>query len=267
MSSAFGGLQSLQAQFFKHHYAPHSHPFYAIGVIEYGVQQFRYRGARLETPQGAFFVVHPDESHTGESAQPSEFKYRVFYPTPELMRLASDETAWKNTDLPFIQNAVIHDTKLSASLVELLEDLSTPLVNLELETKVLNWLTQLIQTHGGAVKLALAGQEPRAVREAREFLDAHFAENISLLELSTLVGLSPHHFARVFQRTTGFAPHAYLENQRIARAKQLLGTNMPIHEVGFLVGFAHQSHFTNRFRLHVGVPPGQFHLAARSRKT
>jgi AraC-like DNA-binding protein len=256
-SGAFGGLESLQARFLKHSYAPHSHPFYAIGVIERGVQQFHYRGARLETPQGSFFVVHPDEAHTGEAAQESGFTYRVFYPSLDVMRLACQSVGWSDVSLPFIREAVLNDPFLSKQLSALVKDLAQPITNLEAETRTLAWLTQLI-AHAGDARTMPFGRESRAVRMAREYLDAHVQANTSLLELAALVDLSPYHFARVFRQTTGFAPHAYLENQRIKRAKHLLRAGVSIAEVGFLVGFAHQSHFTNRFRLHVGVPPGQF---------
>jgi AraC-like DNA-binding protein len=262
-SSAFGGLESLQARFLKHSYAPHSHPFYAIGVIEDGVQQFRYRGARLETPQGSFFVVHPDEAHTGGAAQQSGFTYRVFYPGLDVMRLACQAVGWSDGGLPFIRDAVLNDPTLSERLSHLLKDLAQSIPNLEAETRTLSWLTQLI-AHAGNIQTSPLGRETRAVRLAREYLDAHVQANTSLLELAALVDLSPYHFARVFRRTTGFAPHAYLENQRIKRAKHLLRAGVSIAEVGFLVGFAHQSHFTNRFRLHVGVPPGRFLIPASS---
>jgi AraC-like DNA-binding protein len=266
VSGAFGGLESLRARFLKHSYAPHSHPFYAIGVIECGVQQFRYRGARLETPQGSFFVVHPDEAHTGEAAQQSGFTYRVFYPSVDVMRLACQAVGWHEDSLPFIRDAVLNDPGLSKQLSDLLEDLAQPITNLEAETRTLACLTRLV-VHAGDTQSVALGREPRAVQMAREYLDAHLQANTSLLELAALVDLSPYHFARVFRQATGFAPHAYLENQRIKRAKHLLRAGMSIAEVGFLVGFAHQSHFTNRFRLHVGVPPGQFVNTARSRKT
>lgn len=41
---------------------------------------------------------------------------------------------------------------------------------------------------------------PRWLRQAREFLHAHFAEEISLAETAAAVGIHPSHLARVFRR-------------------------------------------------------------------
>jgi AraC-like DNA-binding protein len=100
------------------------------------------------------------------------------------------------------------------------------------------------------------GREPRAVQVAREYLEAHFAQNISLALLAQVTGLSPFHFVRTFRQVMGLPPHAYLNQIRLEHAKQLLLAGSPIATVAYETGFADQSHLTKRFKRVYGVTPG-----------
>ncbi|MBE9166987.1 helix-turn-helix transcriptional regulator [Pleurocapsales cyanobacterium LEGE 06147] len=83
--------------------------------------------------------------------------------------------------------------------------------------------------------------------------------NFGLSDLAAIAQISPNYFAIQFKRATGMAPHQYLIRQRIERSKELLvRENLPIAEVAYQVGFAHQSHFTRHFKRLVGVTPKQF---------
>jgi AraC-like DNA-binding protein len=100
--------------------------------------------------------------------------------------------------------------------------------------------------------------ELQAVRRAREYLEAHFLENVSLLGLGELVSLSPWYFARTFERAVGLPPHAYLEGVRVRRARELLDRGASLVEVALSVGYPDQPHFTRRFKRLVGITPGQY---------
>jgi AraC family transcriptional regulator len=82
---------------------------------------------------------------------------------------------------------------------------------------------------------------------------------VSLAELAAEAGVSPFHFAREFKRATGLAPHQYLIEVRIERAKSLLaGNEMPLAQVSLSAGFSSQSHFTRLFRRHTGTTPKSY---------
>jgi AraC family transcriptional regulator len=92
-----------------------------------------------------------------------------------------------------------------------------------------------------------------------EFVDAHLDKSISLSALAHESGTSPFHFARLFKRRTGLAPHQFIIRKRIERARTLLSdADLSIAEVAFRCGFSHQSHFTVTFRRTVGVSPSAY---------
>jgi len=98
----------------------------------------------------------------------------------------------------------------------------------------------------------------RAMSLVRDCLAADLTRPPALRELSELVGLSPYQLVRVFRSVTGFPPHAWLVQQRIRQARQLLDDGATLAAVTAAVGFADQAHLTRWFRRVVGVTPGAY---------
>lgn len=104
-------------------------------------------------------------------------------------------------------------------------------------------------------------------RRAKEFIEGHLAENLSLADLARECALSVAQFARSFKRSTGKAPYQFLTERRIERARDLLlHTELPLADVAVCCGFADQSHFTKKFRRVVGMSPGSFRATFARRR-
>ena len=259
-----GGLAFIHAAFVTHAFPWHAHDHYAIGVIETGRQTFSCRGGKHATPPGGIFVVHPDEAHTGEPATAGGFTYRTFYPTAELMDAAAAELVGRRASTPFFPAPTIVDPDLSRQFVALQQALIGPAGILAGETRLLGALTTRIARHAAPQGIVRPpGRERAAIREARAYIAAHYAEELSLRDLARLGGLSPFYFARVFRAEVGLPPHAYLESVRIGAAQRLLARGVPPIAVAQATGFADQSHFTRRFRRIIGVPPGRYARAGQ----
>ncbi|WP_226797695.1 helix-turn-helix transcriptional regulator [Cupriavidus necator] len=71
--------------------------------------------------------------------------------------------------------------------------------------------------------------------------------------------VSRFHFARMFKRSIGETPMAYVERVRLLRAREMIRSgDYPLALVATLVGFADQSHFGRGFKRHFGCAPGEF---------
>jgi AraC family transcriptional regulator len=96
------------------------------------------------------------------------------------------------------------------------------------------------------------------VKRLIDYIAEHLANDLSLNELADLVQMSPRQFFRFFSSTFGSTPHQYLLKERVRRAKELLsGGSLPV-DIAYILGFSHQSHFTQVFRKMTGVSPGRF---------
>ncbi|WP_341526844.1 AraC family transcriptional regulator [Nostoc sp. UHCC 0302] len=94
------------------------------------------------------------------------------------------------------------------------------------------------------------------LRQAISYIHENLEKELSLVEIADVVGMSMYHFSRLFKQSIGFAPHQYVLNCRIEKAKKLLSrTEITIEQICQQVGFHNQSHFTNVFRKLIGITP------------
>jgi AraC-like DNA-binding protein len=258
-------LDVFQANFKTYAFARHWHDYYVIGLVEAGAQSFWCRNATYTTPPGGLIVLNPGDPHTGQAAVASGFAYRALYPTLNHMARAMAEFG-KPAQLPRFPSLRIDDPALAKAVRGLQIAIGGAHSAIERESRWLSLLTTLIQRYGTErLSLPAVGGEPRAVAGARAYMEAHYAERVTLAMLAAEVGLSPFHLVRVFQRAAGMPPHVYLESVRIRHAQRLLAAGRPLADVAYATGFSSQSHFTSRFRQSIGVTPGAFRALRYSR--
>jgi AraC family transcriptional regulator len=105
------------------------------------------------------------------------------------------------------------------------------------------------------------------LKRVLDHIGDNLARELSLTQLAAVAGMSPHYFAELFKRSTGYAPHRYILLHRIERAKQdLRNAGRSIIEVGLDVGFQNPTHFARMFHKFVGTSPSRFQSEIKSRK-
>ena len=253
------GLQLLRASFRTRTFPRHSHEGYGVGVIEQGALGFYYRGENVVAPAGRINTVNPDEVHTGQAAAEGGWTYRMFYFSADLLQQMGEEVFGRPVSLPFFTAGVIEDPDLAGLIRQAHSQLSDPrTARLEKETLWLTMVSRLIVRHTyDPPTLGRAGREEASIRRVIDFLDAHFAQDLSVGALAAVACLSPYHFIRVFARQTGLTPHAWLMQLRARKAKALLDQGLPIADVAAQTGFSDQSHLTKTFKRILGYTPGQ----------
>jgi AraC-like DNA-binding protein len=263
--SACGSLEALHARFITHRYAKHAHDHLVVGLIDSGAQAYWYRGARHVTPQGRVFLVNPGEPHTGESATPGGYVYRTLnLPEAFLMQVASEFGA---SGVPRLKGAVLEDQQLVSVLSRVHRCLMNHGSKSEIETLTIAAVSHLLEHHSDtSATITPMGSERRAVRRAREYLEAHFSDDVSLSVLATVVDLSPFYLARSFDREIGMPPHNYLEGVRLRKAREYLDQGFKLAETAVAVGYSDQSHFTRRFKRFLGITPGQYRRESKIRQ-
>jgi PAS domain S-box-containing protein len=86
-----------------------------------------------------------------------------------------------------------------------------------------------------------------------------YAQPLSTDFLAAKMCLSVSQFNRLFRKKFHTTPRAYLTNVRMNAACHLLVTSeLAISEIALQTGFYDQSHFTNQFVRHRGLPPSQY---------
>jgi AraC family transcriptional regulator len=110
------------------------------------------------------------------------------------------------------------------------------------------------------------GLGPTRLWQALAMIETRFSEPLAVEDIAKEVKLSPFHFARMFRRSTGDSPHAYITRRRIDQAKVFLATtDEPIGKIARLVGYRTQAHFTHVFHDVEGMTPRQFRLTRQGK--
>ncbi|HWP52379.1 MAG TPA: response regulator [Clostridia bacterium] len=102
-------------------------------------------------------------------------------------------------------------------------------------------------------------ESTRPIRVAKQYIQQHYNEPISLEDVCAATGFSVSYFSTLFKKETGEGFVKYLAKIRIEKAKALLqDTNLPIAEVCGRVGYNDLKHFTGIFKKVTSLNPGQY---------
>jgi AraC family transcriptional regulator len=97
------------------------------------------------------------------------------------------------------------------------------------------------------------------LRQLREWMAEHTAEEFSLERLAAQAGLSRFHFERLFKAAVGVSPSRYHIDLRMNEARRLLReTKMSVVDVALEVGYTNPSHFAQLFRREIGLSPSDY---------
>lgn len=97
------------------------------------------------------------------------------------------------------------------------------------------------------------------VKEALNYIEQNFQNDISIEGIAAFCGLNRTYFGRIFKDTIGKSPQEFLMNYRMVKAAELLKlTELSIGDVGNAVGYPNQLHFSRAFKSVYGVSPREW---------
>lgn len=98
------------------------------------------------------------------------------------------------------------------------------------------------------------------------WLNQHFNKDFQLIDLARKFDMSTRNFDRRFKAATGRTPLYYLQEIRIANARDLLkNSNLSILEVAQRVGYQDSAHFSALFKNFTRMTPSAFRKSVRSK--
>lgn len=172
------------------------------------------------------------------------------------LRLDSGVGAWLHRLVRYVADEVDRDATPFAS----------PIVGARLADTILYGLLQG-HPHNHSARLASArSAEPRYVREAAEYLEAHAADPVRMADLARVTRVSVRALQLGFQKHRGCSPMDFLKERRLhlARKKLLDWTEPTVTQIALDCGFAHIGRFSAQYRARFGESPSE--TRARSRR-
>ncbi|MTI38062.1 helix-turn-helix domain-containing protein [Fulvivirga lutimaris] len=96
----------------------------------------------------------------------------------------------------------------------------------------------------------------RRVLYAKDFIDAHYSENLTLKEIARVAMLSENHLLRNFNRIFLISPFQYITRLKVNAAKQqITETDQSISDIAMGLGYSSLGNFSNYFKSIVGQSP------------
>ncbi|HEX4682916.1 MAG TPA: AraC family transcriptional regulator [Gemmatimonadaceae bacterium] len=262
---SFGTLDMMRFERYDHAFPRHAHEEFTVGVFETGNGSIGYRRTKWRAFDGSVLAVPPDEVHAAEPLPASGWTYRAFYPSVPMVAAALGDDRMRAP--PHFAQPIYDDPVLARRLLDIhvrLEGRQDRHESLADETRLLASIRSLVACHASHPPAQPpARSNTRAVRAAREYLRAHFSEDLKLATLAQACDTSPFHLVRSFTNVVGMPPHAYLTQIRANRARDRLVRGETPAAVAAACGFCDQSHLTRIFRRIFGVTPGDYVVALR----
>lgn len=256
---ARSGTEAVRAQFHAHAYDPHFHDQVLIGVTEQGVQQFRCRREIHRSTPGRMIFMEPGETHDGEAYAADGFTYAMLYFDPAWLQRSASLYAGRQTGETVFHfpRTLDDDAALAQAVRRARRQISAPDNRMACDAALDHVVALLAQRFAGA-PADKPDRAPRVAKLAREAMDAGFDDDLGLEELALAAGTDRFRLTRAFSAAYGLAPHAYLVQRRLNRARLLLSRGETPAAVAAATGFADQSHMGRWFRRAFGITPAAY---------
>ena len=119
----------------------------------------------------------------------------------------------------------------------------------ESAVKLLAIFAQHLAMVSNQVIIQQENAESPVITRAKEYINEHQSEKLSLGQVAKAVNMSAFYFCKMFKKVTGVNFTDYLSRVRIEKAKNLLlNPNLRVSEIAFEVGFQSLTHFNRVFK-------------------
>ena len=258
--SGLPGIELFEARLVHHRFNKHFHEAYTIGLNEAGQGCCQHRGRHRIHYPGSFNLINPGDIHTGQVASAEGWALRNLYVSLPLIEQTLTQLDWPRRGIPYFkEEMVVWEPSLRPIFYQLFHALSDATSQLTQQSLLLELLSRLFIAHAEwCVDLKPLKPESKSVARVRDYLEAHYAENVSIQDLTKLVNLSPYYLIRCFRQQVGCPPHQYQRHWQILQVKRALQTSKPLPAIAIEHGFYDQSHLNRVFKKTFGVTPGQY---------
>jgi len=250
----------------------HIHP----GCIEIvlclkGILAFEAGSERYDFLPGSVFVSTERQPHALSDNPKGLTTYSLLFRVPRanepVLGLTLRESQWLARSLGHLPRRRFCDANEIKGhfdrLFAVYDSSAEPIAKrLELKATVLGLLMSVIKSAHASDRAI----PPRIAAIVRRIVE-HPENDYRMDALALESGLAPVSFSTAFKQSTGLPPHAFLLNERIRRACQLLTeTDRPIQVISDTLRFSSPQHFTATFRDTIGMTPTCFRMHHHSLK-
>ncbi|MGO4496322.1 AraC family transcriptional regulator [Paenibacillus sp. 2RAB27] len=236
---------------------PRHFTYYSLHIILSGELHLSFRGDKVVLKRGDLFCMHPDETYEYEinpSGTELQMAWIAFHGPLAAAQLQLTQLSAVH---PYIHNGVTRELiAILDTIRELIaQQLDQPLL---LAGRLMEFLHLLVVT-SSSNDSSSSHSLPTWLERGKSYMDVHFAEGITVEQVSDWLGISRSHFSKAFSKHMNTNPSNYLQRLRMREARrQLLESTYSITEIALSLGYGDLFAFTRAFTLFYGTAPKHY---------
>lgn len=104
----------------------------------------------------------------------------------------------------------------------------------------------------------MKAERPELLDKVTRYIEAHYAERITVSDLSRKFYVSDSTISHLFKQKMGVSIYHYVTQRRLISAKIMITDGIPLEQVALRVGFSDYSTFYRAFKQEFGISPRQY---------
>jgi len=237
-------------------------------VIE-GVKQYSYNNLDIEVSKNQYLILNNNSKITTKAQRGTKglsfflsqklvneiYSYHFSHKScPDFLEVTQKKS---NNEVGFLLDKIAHlyennpitfKQQVDNLFIRISEEIVQEQINIDSNFKTLKIVKH--KTKKELFKLVVV---------AKEYLNDHISDNISLDIISRDIGISKYYLHRLFKEINGKTLLEHLTTIRIEKAiNRLQYSKDSIFEIAMACGFDNSSYFSNIFKKHTGFSPSQF---------
>ncbi len=257
-------LPFLEARFVlnsSNHYDKHFHDTFSIGCIEDGNVSFLCQNKTYDIKQNTLVVINPNVVHACNPVENEARTYHMVYLDTQWCKGLQEIIFGKLDRFIEIPSISLEDKELCDKFIKLNYILlDQEVFYLEKEELLQEFLIVLFTKYSKLKPVNYKEKDKGTdiVKKAQEYIKENLNTNLTVKQISGYLGISEFYLIKLFKQTTHITPHAFLLNQKIILAKELLTKDADISQIAYQLGFSDQSHLNKIFKKLVGTTPNSY---------
>lgn len=246
---------------------PHAHENFQICYITKGTCLHHIQDQAIRIVKGDMFAIPPFLPHRLEPCSGKQVELIQIDFMPMLVEPESGELV--QMFFPKIPISLESQLVIERLIEHMkLEHTSrNPGYQMLIKADLLRLLVTLFREHSASEPDA-RDQNRRLMHETMRYIEAHYAEPLSLEEMASRAAMSPAYFSYMFKIMKGQNFIPFVNRLRIAKAAQLLRhSQLSVTEICYSTGFRNASHFNRMFKKSAGVTPTEYRSGEAATET
>ena len=250
-------------------YPIHWHEFYEFEYILSGKGTMVLNGIMYTLGKGDMYLLSPSDFHSVIFDREDPYTVINLKFSEELLR----DELWRyftfsNSDLLISDEGAVQSV-IKNQLLVLLDEYQFPGSSSELildsaVTQILIFYFLKLEALNWNVSKDASLTSVAMLQKSILYMQHHFREPLSLVEIATNVYLSPQYFSKLFHQNVGMTFKRFLQTLRLEHAKTLLlVSNLSVTEICQQSGFSSIAHFNRIFKQEHNVTPTAYRALNR----